>query len=162
MKTNLVETIIGAVVIVIAAVFLVFAYRTADLGAGTGGYRVIAEFDSVNGITRGSDVRMSGIKIGTVTDQRLDPESFQAVVTMTIDPNVKLPADSSAKITSDGLLGEQYIGIDPGGSEEVLADGDVMFQTQGALDLWALVRSFMFDSGSGPATSPTPPAQADE
>lgn len=149
MKTNLVETAVGAVVILIAAVFFTFAYTTSGIGKGSGGYRLIAEFDNADGIGIGSDVRMSGVKIGTVTSQELDTTTFQAVLNLSIDRKLKLPDDSSAKVTSEGLLGSKFVALEPGGSEQVLADGDRIAYTQGAIDIWSLVSQFMFDSQSG-------------
>jgi phospholipid/cholesterol/gamma-HCH transport system substrate-binding protein len=120
MKTNLVETAVGAVVIVIAAAFFTFAYTTSGIGKGSGGYQLTAEFDNADGIGIGSDVRMSGVKIGTVTSQELDPVTYQAVLRMSIDPTLKLPDDSSAKVTSEGLLGSKFVALEPGGSADML------------------------------------------
>ena len=147
MKNNLVETAVGAVVIVIAAVFFIFAYTTSGIGKGTGGYRLTAEFDNANGVGIGSDVRMSGIKVGTVTDQALDPVTYQAVLKLAIDRTVTFPDDTSAKVTSEGLLGSKFIALEPGGSEARLGEGDRIAYTQGAIDIWSLVSQFMFDSG---------------
>ncbi|HUF45330.1 MAG TPA: outer membrane lipid asymmetry maintenance protein MlaD [Aestuariivirgaceae bacterium] len=146
MKTNWVETAVGAVVILIAAVFLSFAYTTSGIGKGSGGYQLVAEFDNADGIGIGSDVRMSGIKIGTVTSQTLDPTTYQAVLNLSIDRTVTFPDDTSAKVTSEGLLGSKFIALEPGGSEAKLNDGDRIAYTQGAIDIWSLVSQFMFDS----------------
>ena len=148
MKTNLVETAVGGVVILIAAAFFTFAYTTSGVGKGGGGYELVAEFDNADGIGVGSDVRMSGVKIGTVTSQELDPTTYQAVLRMSIDPALKLPDDSSAKVTSEGLLGSKFVALEPGGSPDVLQDGDRIAYTQGAIDIWSLVSQFMFDSNS--------------
>ena len=147
MKNSLVETIIGASVIAIAVIFFVFAYNTSGAGKGKGGYSLSAEFENVEGINIGSDIRMAGIKIGTVTSSELDPSSFQAKLVMSLDTQIKLPDDSTAKVTSEGLLGGKFIAIEPGGSEDILKDGDQMSYTQGAIDLWGLINQFMFDSG---------------
>ena len=157
MKTNLVETAVGAVVIVIAAAFFIFAYTTSGIGRGSGGYQLTAEFDNADGIGIGSDVRMSGVKIGTVTSQELDPVTYQAVLKMSIDPTLKLPDDSSAKVTSEGLLGSKFVALEPGGSADLLQDGDRIAYTQGAIDIWSLVSQFMFDSG-GSSSSDKPDA----
>lgn len=146
MNNTLVETLIGAAVIAIAAVFFVFAYTTSGVGKGQGGYSITAEFESIDGINVGSDVRMAGIKIGSVVDQKLNNESFQAIVTMAIDRTVKLPEDSSAKVTSEGLLGAKYIAIDAGGSEKAIADGGRLNFTQGSIDLWGMVNKFLFSN----------------
>ncbi len=145
MNSSIVETIVGAVVIAIAAAFFFFVYSTTDLGRGQGGYRVHAVFDNIDGIAIGSDVRLAGIKIGSVVDQRLDQKNYQAIVTMAIDRTVKLPEDTSAKVTSEGLLGDKYIALEPGGSEVMLKDGDYLSYTQSALDIWALVNKYIFD-----------------
>ena len=115
MKSNIVETIIGAVVIVIGVGFFTYMYKSADVQAGTGGYRVNASFDGIDGITVGSDVRVAGIKVGSVVEQRLNTEIYEAAVVFAINPGIKLPTDSSAKVTSEGLLGDRYIAIEPGG-----------------------------------------------
>lgn len=143
MGKNPIETIAGAVVVIVAGFFLVFAYQTADLRA-VEGYSVTAKFDRIDGIKRGSDVRMSGIKIGTVVGQVLDPESYLAVVTLSIDPSVKLPMDTSASITSDGLLGDKYMALSPGGDEEMIPTGGEIETTQGSIDLFSLVGQMIF------------------
>lgn len=146
MKNSVVETIVGAGVIAIAVVFFVFAYTTSGAGKGAGGYSLSAEFENIEGINIGSDIRLAGIKIGSVVKQELDPSSFQAKVVMSLDNAIKLPDDSTAKVTSEGLLGGKFIAIEPGGSEELLKDGDQMSYTQSAIDLWGLINQFMFDS----------------
>jgi phospholipid/cholesterol/gamma-HCH transport system substrate-binding protein len=109
MKQNLMETAIGALVIAIALGFFIFTYSTTGVGKGSGGYHLTAKFKNVEGINVGSDVRMSGIKIGSVTNQSLDSKTFDAVLTFAIDPTIKLPDDSTVKITSEGLLGGKFI-----------------------------------------------------
>ena len=147
MHNSVVETIIGAAVIAIAAAFFTFAYTTSGIGKGAGGYSLSAEFENIEGINVGSDVRLAGIKIGSVTKQELDPSNFQARIVMSISSEVILPDDSTAKVTSEGLLGGKFVAIEPGGSEEKLKDGDQMSYTQGAIDLWGLINQFMFESG---------------
>lgn len=144
MKNSAVETVTGAIVIIVAIFFFTFMYKTADVRAGSGGYQLKANFESVSGITHGSDVRVSGIKVGTVVAQELDAESFYAVITMTIDPKIKLPLDSSAKVTSDGLLGAKYISVEPGGDETMLAAGDAIEHTQGSIDIFDMISKFLF------------------
>ncbi len=146
MGGNLVETLIGAIVLVVAALFLFFAYSRTDVRT-VAGYEVIAKFDRVDGLAIGSDVRMSGIKIGTVTDQELDKETFLAVVRMTIDSSVQLPEDSSAKIASEGLLGGNYLSLEPGGAEEVIEPGGEIKYTQGSIDLVSLLGQAIFSAG---------------
>ena len=144
MKGNVVETVIGAIVIVVAVGFFTFVYKTADVRAGSGGYQITANFESIDGITTGSDVRVSGIKVGSVVGQVLNAESYEAIVTMTIAPEVKLPIDSSAKVTSDGLLGSRFIALEPGGDEKMLASGDTIEHTQGSLDIFDMISKFLF------------------
>jgi phospholipid/cholesterol/gamma-HCH transport system substrate-binding protein len=146
MKANVVETITGAIVIVVAVVFFVFAYRIADVGAASGGYQVDARFSQVSGLVTGSDVRLSGIKVGSVVDQKLDPKTYEAIVTLAIAPDVKLPSDSSAQVTSEGLLGGSYVSLQPGGAEEMLANGDTIEFTQGSVDLMSLIGQAVFGS----------------
>ncbi len=161
MKNTTVETAIGALVILIAAAFFAFAYTTSGKGTGTGGYTLKAQFDNVAGVNTGTDVRLAGIKIGTVVAQTLDPETYQAVVTMEINPKVKLTDDTTAKVTSEGLLGSNFIALDPGGSENFLADGGEITNTQGSVDIWTLISQAMFEGkgsggGAGGGTQPAP------
>ncbi len=144
MKNNLVETAVGALVIAIAAGFFLYVYNTTDVGRGSGGYQITAEFENIEGISIGSDIRMAGIKIGSVVNQKLDPENFQAIVTMSVASFLKLPEDTTAKITSEGLLGSKFIALDIGGSEVLLKDGDSLSNTQSAIDIWSLINEFMF------------------
>lgn len=165
MKNTTVETAIGALVILIAAGFFLFAYSTSGAGTASGGYTLRAEFDNVAGVNTGTDVRLAGIKVGTVVSQTLNPDNYQAVVTMTIDPKLKLTDDTTAKITSEGLLGSNFVALDPGGSETLLADGGEIVNTQGAVDIWSLISRAMFEgkgtgggSGEKPAETTAPPA----
>ena len=148
MKTDFVETVIGATVIAVAVIFFTYAYRTGEVGAASGGYSIDARFERIDGISTGSDVRMSGIKIGTVVAQKLDPVSFEAIVTMTVSPDIKLPDDSTAKITSEGLLGGNYISLEAGGSEKNLASGDEITNTQSSVDLLSLLGQAIFSAKS--------------
>jgi phospholipid/cholesterol/gamma-HCH transport system substrate-binding protein len=145
MGGNLVETLIGAVVLVVAAFFLFFAYSTADVRAPDG-YPIIAKFDRVDGLAVGADVRLSGIKIGTVTKQSLDTQTFLAVVQLNVASNVQLPADTSAKIATEGLLGGNYLALEPGGSEDNLKPGEEIKYTQGSVDLMSLIGQAIFSS----------------
>ena len=100
MKNTTVETAIGALVILIAAAFFAFTYTTSGKSSNTSGYRLTAEFDNVAGVNTGTDVRLAGIKVGTVVSQSLNPDNYLAVLTIAIDPNVKLTDDTTAKVTS--------------------------------------------------------------
>lgn len=143
---NMIETVMGAVVLVVAAMFLAFAYSHSSLRA-VSGYEVQARFDRVDGVSAGTDVRISGIKIGTVIDQRLDPDRYLAVVRMSIDPKIKLPADTVAEVASEGLLGGRYLALIPGGETEMIKPGGEIKFTQSPVDLVQMLGKFMF---SGP------------
>ena len=148
MNGNIFEALIGAVVLVVAAVFLVFAFSSANVGT-VQGYEITAAFDRIDGLGLGADVRMSGIKIGTVIDQRLDPETFLAVVHMSIDSEVELPVDTSAQIISDGLLGSKFMALIPGGDFEVIPPGGRVTFTQSPIILENLIGQLIFSAGSG-------------
>eukprot|EP00439_Symbiodinium_sp_Y106_P089156 s1_g1692.t1 len=148
MDNSFVETLVGGIVIAIAAAFLAYGYSVSDVGS-VSGIEVTAEFDRVDGLATGSDVRMSGIKIGTVTAQSLNKDNYFAVVTLNLTDEVQLPTDSSAKITSEGLLGGNYVSITPGGSEEMLESGDEIQFTQGSIDLIGLVGQAVFSAQGG-------------
>ncbi len=148
MGGNLVETLIGAVVLVVAAVFLIFAYNKAGV-AKVDGYELVARFDKVDGIRVGSDVVMSGIKIGTVVDQQLDRKEFIAVLRVTVDELLQLPTDSTIKVTSSGLLGDKYLAIEPGASDEIMEPGDTFEFAQGSIDLMDLLGKAVYATGKG-------------
>ncbi len=146
---NMIETVMGAVVLVVAAMFLAFAYSHSSLRA-VSGYEVLARFDRVDGVSAGTDVRISGIKIGTVIDQRLDPDRYLAVVRMSIDPKIKLPTDTVAEVASEGLLGGRYLALIPGGETDMIKPGGEIKFTQSPVDLVQMLGKFMF---SGPDQS---------
>lgn len=143
MKRNVVEMVLGAVVLIIAAGFLVFSYSAADLKSKDG-YEVSATFTEIGSLSIGSDVRMSGVKIGSVADLKLDPQSYLAQVVMSIDTSVELPEDSSAIITSEGLMGGNFVALQPGGAEEFLKEGGKIEYTQDAQNLEKLLGQFIF------------------
>jgi phospholipid/cholesterol/gamma-HCH transport system substrate-binding protein len=151
MQNSVVETLIGAAVIAVAVLFLFFAY--AGTGAGAiSGYDVVAKFSKADGVNIGTDVRLSGIKVGTVSKMALDPKTYNAVVTIALENSVKLPDDSSVRITSEGLLGSQYLSIEPGSSMQAIKAGGEIENTQGSIDLIGLLGKAVFSAGgtSGP------------
>ena len=148
LKENLVETLVGLFVVVVAAMFVIYGYSVSETDSGDG-YRVSAQFNRVDGLTIGSDVRMSGIKIGTVRSLELDPASFYANAEFEIANGIDLPDDTSAKITSEGLLGGNYVSLSPGGSEDLLEPGGEILYTQGSVDLIELVSQALFSAGNG-------------
>ena len=148
MGKNLVETLMGAVVLAVVGVFLAFAYSTADIRP-VRGYAVTAKFKAIDGVRLGTDIKISGIKVGTVVAQRLDPESFEAVLTFAIDAAVKLPTDSSAQVTSEGLLGGTYIALQPGADDRNLANGGEIKYTQSPVNIVQMLGRFIFNSAEG-------------
>lgn len=156
MHNSLVETLIGAAVIAVAALFLTFAYTSTGAGA-VSGYEVMAKFNRADGVNIGSDVRLSGIKVGTVSKLDLDPMTFNAVVTIALENRVQLPDDSSVRITSEGLLGNQYLSIEPGGSPDKIKPGGEIEYTQGAVDLIGLLGKAVFGGGAAPGGSTAAP-----
>jgi phospholipid/cholesterol/gamma-HCH transport system substrate-binding protein len=144
MKQNMVETILGAAVLIIAIVFFIFGTSTANVGAGSGGYNVKAQFTDIGGLNVGDDVKISGVVVGAVTMVDLDPVLYNADVTLSINENVKLSYDTSARISSEGLLGGTYMALDIGGDPELMEDGDVIAITQSAQNLEQLLGKFIF------------------
>ena len=146
MKNNIVETLMGAVVLIVAGSFLYFAFSHANVSTN-GGKHYIVKFDKVDGLSVGGDVKISGIKVGSITNQYLDKSTFYAVVEISIDPAIILSESTFAKITSEGLLGGNYLVLDPGDDEdEILEEGDEITHTQGAVDFLGLLDKF---AGSG-------------
>lgn len=140
MASNAAETLIGAAVLAAAGGFLVYAAQTADIGSvGGDDYRLDAPFRKAEGLTVGADVRVSGVKVGTVTDLTLDAETYRAIAALSIDAAVQLPEDSVATITSEGLLGGSFVALDPGASDFMLGDGDEIEHTQGSVNLFELI-----------------------
>lgn len=138
-----VETIMGILVLVVAALFCYFAYNVSDLQV-VKGYNITAKFLKVGGLNVGSDVRINGIKIGTVVSQKLDQEDYTADVVMSIAPDIKLPVDSTASIVADGFIGNKFVKIDPGHDKEVLKDGSTMKNTKDFKTIEDLVGEVIF------------------
>lgn len=145
MKTNLLEVVMGAVVLVVCAFFVIFAYSTSQWQPSQG-YEVLAKFDRIDGLMRGSDVRLSGVKVGTIKDIHLDPETYFAVVHIFLSPNVKLPTDSSAEIVSESLLGGKFLALVPGGEDNLISAGGEIMHTQAAVSLESLIGQFIFSA----------------
>ncbi len=157
------ETVVGGAVIAIAAAFLLYAVSATSSGvSGSGGYSLSAEFDNVEGVNVGTDVRLAGIKVGTVTGQTLNPDSYQARLNLSIDSSVTLTEDTTAKITSEGLLGGRFVALEPGGADTKLTDGGVISYTQGAVDIWSLISSAMFDRAKPAESKPDSDGTAPE
>jgi phospholipid/cholesterol/gamma-HCH transport system substrate-binding protein len=148
MQNNTFETLVGALVIAVAAGFLFFAYSSTHAGS-MNGYDVKASFSSADGITDGADVRLHGIKVGSVSSIDLDPATFDAIVHLSIRDDVKIPDDSSVKVISSLLGGNSYLSIQPGGSDKMLLAGATISNTQGSIDLMGLIGRVIYgNSGS--------------
>lgn len=148
MGKHAVESILGGVVIVVAVMFLHFAYKTAEVRS-VSGYTVTASFYKIGGLNKGGDVRISGIKIGTVTDTRLDPKTFDAVISMSIASDVQLPSDTVAAIASEGIVGNKYVRLDPGRAKTFLAPGGKISQTKDFRSLEDQVGEIIFLATGG-------------
>lgn len=165
MKRNIIETVLGAVVIFVAVVFLGFSYSTADVGS-VEGYSLTADFTRTGGLLVGDSVQISGVKIGSVSKIELKPDDYRARVTMDVENFVKLPDDTSALISSEGLLGGKYLELQPGASEEMLSEGGHIEYTQAPQNLEQLLGKFIFSmegskEGAG-ATEEAPAVVAPE
>jgi len=147
MHNETVETLIGAVVIVIAVVFVIFTYRTTGSGR-MDGYALTAKMVRVDGLATGTDVRLGGVKVGTIKALTLGPD-YLVTVHLDINSEVKVPDDSSLVVTSSGLLSGSYLSIQPGGSDKFLAAGGVIKNTQGAIDMMGLLNKFVNSSSGG-------------
>jgi phospholipid/cholesterol/gamma-HCH transport system substrate-binding protein len=155
------ETGVGALVLAAAAGFLIYALGNATKGSDAAGYELIGRFGDVGALSTGADVRVSGVKVGAVSKIELDPKAYMAKVHVVINRDVKLPVDSTAKITSSGLLGGQLVAIAPGGSLEDMKPGTEFQNTQGAVDLFGLIGQFVRpQSGATPAPAAEPAAPA--
>lgn len=143
MSENKAEVAVGGVVLAIAAGFLIYTLSTTGGISSTGGYPLSANFRSAEGISVGTDVRMAGVKIGTVTGLDLNPETFQAETQFSIREDVILPDDSLVEIASEGLLGGNFVNVQPGGSPFNYEPGDEVLDTQGAVSLLTLLMRFV-------------------
>jgi phospholipid/cholesterol/gamma-HCH transport system substrate-binding protein len=162
------ETGVGAIVLAAAGVFLVYALSNAGGLKAGGGYDLVAKFGEVGSLAPGADVKVAGVKIGTVSKITLDPKTFQAETHMLVNDGVKLPDDSTVKITSDSLLGGQHIAIQPGGSPDDMKPGAQFQNVQGAVDLFGLIGQVIrpqtatpsADQAAAPAKPQTDPEPA--
>ncbi len=169
MPRKLPELLTGFAIIIIAALFLVYALGRAG-AVSAGGYPLRAQFASIGGLTVGADVKIGGVVVGHVASERLDPITYAAILQLTIDDAIKVPDDSSAAISSDGLLGGSYVRISPGGSNTMMAPGAAFQVTQSAINIEDLLGKFIFSAGGetntakpatpGAAATPGAPAPA--
>ncbi len=141
----------GAVVLAVAGIFLAFALSQSDVGM-VKGYTLSASFASVGGLSTGSDVRINGIKVGTVSGQSIDQNTYNAVVKLSVTPTIHLPKDTVASIASDGMLGSKFLKLEPGRAEEKIAEGGTIETTKNFESLEEEVGKVIFlatDNGNG-------------
>jgi len=146
MSNSKIETTVGALVLLLAIGFLVYLLNSTNLIDNNDGLNLKASFRSADGITTGTDVRMAGVKIGSVTGMRLDPESFRAEVLFSLRNDLKIPDDSGVAVSQDGLLGGSFVEVIPGGSEFELQNGAEFLDTQGSVSLISLLLKFVSSS----------------
>lgn len=148
MAENTAEVVVGGVVVAAAAGFLIYSSQFAGLGGGGGsGYELTANFRSIEGVSVGTDIRLAGVKVGTVTGIDLNPTTFRADATFAIQDGLELPDDSAAVVASEGLLGGTFIELLPGGSPFNLEAGAEIIDTESSVSLIQLLLKFV--SGSG-------------
>lgn len=161
MKRSVIETVLGGVILFVAAFFLIFSYKTANVSP-VSGYDLVADFSTIGGLKPGDDVQISGVKIGSISRVDLNPETYLARVTITIDPSIKVPDDTAALISSESLLGGRFLALEPGGSEDLLAPGGRIPYTQSPQNLEQLLGQFIFSmqgadkKGQNSASAETP------
>jgi phospholipid/cholesterol/gamma-HCH transport system substrate-binding protein len=150
MAENKLEIAAGLLVVAAALGFVIFAGKGAGMGSGGDTYDLRASFRSIEGVSLGSDVKLAGVKVGTLTQVSLNPQTYMADAVLSLQKSVELPSDSAVLISSEGLLGGNFIELQPGGMPDVLAPGDEIEDTQGAVSLVSLLMKFV---GSKPADS---------
>ncbi len=148
------EVVTGAAVLAVAVGFVVYAAQGAGLMRTEASYPLTASFRSVEGISVGSDVRLAGVKVGTITDLKLNPETFFADAKIDVRNDVRLPTDSTILISSEGLLGGNFVELLPGGALENLEPGDEIEDTQGAVSLISLLLKFVGGDDSAEQAEP--------
>lgn len=143
MAENKLEVLVGGVVLAAAIGFGVYAAQIAGVSSGAGSYPLTASFRSLEGVSVGTDVRLAGVKIGTVTEVTLNSETFRADTTVAVAESIGIPDDSAIVISSEGLLGGNFVEIMPGGSPFAFEAGDEIIDTQGAVSLISLLLKFV-------------------
>jgi phospholipid/cholesterol/gamma-HCH transport system substrate-binding protein len=160
-RDDLAETLIGLAVVVVAALFFVFAAQQGGAGPAPAGYSVKAAFPRVDGVAKGTEVRLSGVKVGAVTDVTMLPNrNYWVMVEFTLRSDVKIPTDSTARILADGLLGGAHLALEAGGAEEALPPGAELMNTEGSMDLLSLLSAFSGGGDGAGKTSADQPAPA--
>ena len=154
MSKKSIEMLVGVFVLLGMAALVFLALKAANLGSVGGGnaYMLQASFENIGGLKPRAPVRAAGVSVGRVRSIGLDPKTFQGVVTLDIDRSYSFPKDTAAKILTAGLLGDQYVGLEPGGDEKMLAEGDTIAQTQSAVVLENLIGQFLTGKADSAAT----------
>ena len=150
MQRNMLETVMGAMVLLTAIAFVSLAYEAANI-RGTDGYELEAEFGATGGLSVGDDVRISGIKVGRISRQELDPVTYAARIVMSLDERIRIPADSSARITAASLLGGNYLELIPGADEDMMQPGEVIYDTRDPVSLTDLLGKAVFSAANDPS-----------
>ena len=150
MQRNMLETVMGAIVLLTAVAFISLAYEAANI-RGTDGYELEAEFGATGGLSVGDDVRISGIKVGRISRQELDPVTYAARIVMSLDERIRIPADSSARITAASLLGGNYLELIPGADEDIMKPGEVIYDTRDPVSLTDLLGKAVFSAANDPS-----------
>jgi phospholipid/cholesterol/gamma-HCH transport system substrate-binding protein len=150
MQRNMLETVMGAIVLLTAVAFFSLAYEVANI-RGTDGYELEAEFGATGGLSVGDDVRISGIKVGRISRQELDPVTYAARIVMSLDERIRIPADSSARITAASLLGGNYLELIPGADEDMMQPGEVIYDTRDPVSLTDLLGKAVFSAANDPS-----------
>ena len=150
MQRNMLETVMGAIVLLMAAGFVMLAYEAVNI-RGADGYEIEAEFGATGGLSVGDDVRISGITVGRIARQELNPVTYAARIVMSLDNQIQIPADSSARITAASLLGGNYLELIPGADEEMMQPGEVIYDTLDPVSLTDLLGKAVFSGGNGPS-----------
>lgn len=145
MNKNILEALMGAVVLSVAVIFLVFAYNVSK-GGREKGVSYQAHFDRIDGLSVGSDIKISGVKVGVVEKIILDPITYMAKVHLNVAKRYVLPEDTSAEILSESLMGGKYLALVPGGSDVLLKSGETIQYTQSAISLEGLIGKFLFNN----------------
>jgi phospholipid/cholesterol/gamma-HCH transport system substrate-binding protein len=164
MGRSVFETILGAVVLAVAGLFLVFAYNSSDLKV-VKGYEVSANFPMVDGLKEGIDVKLNGVKIGSVTGMNLittpGPNQYLVHVAMMVDPSIKLPEDTMAMVSTESLLGGKYMSLEPGVEDDMIkTDGTGRItRTQAPMRLDDLIGQVIYGSKRGETASAAKPAE---
>jgi len=161
------EVLTGGAVLLVAVGFLGFAVAHSGRTASTG-YKLHASFDHIDGLNPGADVRIAGVKVGSVLDMRVDPKTFLAEVTLSVNDKIHLPRDTAAEVTSESLLGGKFLNLSPGGDARDLQPGATITITQSSVSLEQLLGKFIFsaasltDKGKGPGDSGGNPKAPDQ